>query len=297
MKINKEDLGDKIITTMVYENGEKDILIFSPEQGGKNRYLLNGKSVTGVTTILNKESKPQVTEWAIKLAYEDCLEKGRTQIEKILEDKDWASKRKSGSAMDIGTTAHAWVEEYAKAHINKTQVPAIPDDKELHKIIQPFVDWCNGRIPSSTKKDSYDKNSVSIAPMDHVKFLESENTVVSKKYWYSGTYDLLIEIDGKKYIADFKTSSGIYGRSYFAQCAAYWNAWNEMGYDKDIVGSIIIRSGKNGNDLEVQSSFTFEKDLKYFKGCLAIYKMGDVEITDEELGLEKLSSNVEKIIP
>lgn len=285
MKITKQDLGDKIVTTMTYDDGTVDTLVFSPKEGGKNRYLLNGKSVTGVTTILNKEAKPQVTEWAIKLAYEDCLNKNKTQIEKIIEEKDWASKRKSGAAMDVGTQAHAWVEDYAKAHIKNQPVPPLPEDKELHQILQPFVDWCNGRKPAAIKKNSYDKNSISIAPMDHVKFLESEMTTVSKRFWYSGTFDMLIEIDGKKYMADFKTSSGIYGRSYFAQCAAYWNAWNEMGYDQDIAGSVIIRSGKSGNDLEVQSSYTFDKDFMYFLGCLAIYKMGEIDATQEDLGL------------
>lgn len=287
MKIQKIDKGETIETIMTHDNGEVDTLVFTPSAGGKNRYLLNGKSVTGVTTILNKEAKPQVTEWAIKLAYEDCLTKNKSQIEDILANKDWASKRKSGDAMDIGTTAHAWVEDYAKAHINKTSIPPLPEDKELHQILQPFVDWCNGRKPVATKKNSYDKNSISIAPMDHVKFLQSEMTTVSKKWWYSGTYDLLIEIDGKKFIADFKTSSGIYGRSYFAQCGAYHNAWNEMGYDNDIVGSVVIRCGKSGNDLEVQVSYTPEKDFKYFLACLALYKQGDTEVTPEEMGLEE----------
>lgn len=285
MKITKQDLGDKIITTMLHDNGEKDELVFSPKEGGRNRYLLNGKSVTGVTTILNKESKPQVTEWAIKLAYEDCLTKSKTQIEEVLANKDWASKRKSGSAMDIGTQAHAWVEEYAKAHIRGTAIPPLPEDKELHQILQPFVDWCNGRKPVAAKKNSYDKNSVSIAPMDHVKFIESEMTTVHKDFHYAGTFDMLIEIDGKKYMADFKTSSGIYGRSYFAQCAAYAKAWQRMGYDMDIAGSVIIRSGKAGNDLEVVSSYTFDKDFMYFLSCLGIYKMGELDATPEDLGL------------
>jgi len=282
MKITKIDKGETIETIMTHDNSDVDILIFSPNEGGKNRYKLNGVSVTGVTTILNKESKPQILEWAVKLAYEECLKINNEKIQQILDTKDWASKRNSGAAMDIGTQAHAWVEDYAKAHINNQPIPAIPDDQELHKILQPFVDWCNGRVPAATKKNSYDKNSISIAPMDHVKFLQSEMTTVSKRRFFAGTCDLIIEINGQKFIADFKTSSGIYGRSYFYQCAAYRAAWNEMGYDNDIVGTVIIRSGKNGNDLEVQSSYTFEKDYKGFLACLALYKLGDVDYDPED---------------
>lgn len=283
MKITKEEKGEQIITTMTHDNGTVDILVFSPKEGGKNRYKLNGVSVTGVTTILNKVAKPQVTEWAIKLAYEDCLNKSKEQIEKILETKDWASKRKSGDAMDIGTQAHAWVEEYAKAHIKGKPIPKLPEDKQLYAILKPFVDWCDGKVPVSTKKSSYDKNSIAVAPTTCVKFLESEMTTVSKKFFFAGTFDLLLEIDGKKYMADFKTSSGIYGRSYFHQCAAYWSAWNEMGYDKDIAGCVIIRSGKGGNDLEVAASYTFDKDFKAFLGALCIHREGEVDLDIDDI--------------
>ena len=283
MKIIKTERDDVIETRMIHENGEVDILEFRPLQGGSKRYLLNGKSVTGVTTILNVVAKPQVTEWAIKLAYEDCLDKDRYEIERILENKDWASKRVSGEAMDIGTQAHAWVEEYAKAHIKNKPIPSLPDDKDLHQILQPFVDWCNGRKPVALKKNSYDKNSINLAPMDHVKFLESEMSAVSKKYFYAGSFDLLLDINGKKYMADFKTSSGIYGDSYFHQCAAYWLAWNEMGYDKDIVGAVVIRSGKKGNDFEVDARYDFEKHSKAFLAALIIYKKGQIDIDIKDL--------------
>lgn len=283
MQIIKTERDDVIETKMIHDNGEVDILEFRPKEGGKKRYLLNGKSVTGVTTILGVVAKPQVTEWAIKLAYEDCLDKDRYEIERILENKDWASKRVSGEAMEIGTQAHAWVEEYAKAHIKCKPIPALPDDKDLHQILQPFVDWCNGRKPVTLKKNSYDKNSINIAPTNHVKFLESEMSAVNKKYFYAGSFDLLLEIDGKKFMCDFKTSSGIYGDSYFHQCAAYWGAWNSMGYDHDIVGAIVIRSGKKGNDFEVDARYDFDKHYKAFLAALVIYKKGQIDINIEDI--------------
>jgi len=283
MQIIKTEKDDVIETKMVHDNGEVDILEFRPAVGGRNRYLLNGRSVTGVTTILNVVAKPQVTEWAIKLAYEDCLTKDNEQIKKILEEKDWASKKVSGDAMSIGTQAHAWVEDYAKAHIKGTPIPALPDDKDLHGILQPFVDWCNGRTPVRLKKNSYDKNSINIAPMGHVKFLESEMSAVNKQFFYAGSFDLLLEINGKKFMCDFKTSSGIYGDSYFHQCAAYWGAWNSMGYDHDIVGAIVIRSGKKGNDFEVDARYDFEKHYKAFLAALVIYKKGEIDIKIEDL--------------
>jgi hypothetical protein len=283
MKIIKTEKDNVIETKMIHDSGEVDILEFRPKEGGRNRYLLNGKSVTGVTTILNVVAKPQITEWAIKLAYEDCLDKTKDQIRKILEDKDWASKKVSGEAMSIGTEAHAWVESYAKAHIKGHSIPSLPDDKDLHGILQPFVDWCNGRKSVSLKKNSYDKNSINLAPIDSVKFIESEMSAVSKKHYFAGSFDLLLEINGKKYMADFKTSSGIYGDSYFHQCAAYWLAWNEMGYDRDIVGAVVIRSGKKGNDFEVDARYDFEKHSKAFLAALIIYKKGDTGVEIEEL--------------
>ncbi len=60
-----------------------------------------------------------------------------------------------------------------------------------------------------------------------VRALEVEKRVLSKKHIYSGTFDVLAEVDGKLGILDLKTSKEIWG-DHFVQTAAYFQAYNEL---------------------------------------------------------------------
>lgn len=261
-------------------NGNEHVLVFNPDSSV--RYTIDGKRATGVTTILGAINKPALVDWSAKMAYLDCGENQYplSQINEIIKNKDYAHKKKSGSAMDVGTAAHADVEAYIRFKMGETDSFTI--NPETAKIVQPFIDWAEGRVQEKTKTFRYDKNSIELAPKS-VKFLLAEQSVFSPKYFYAGTFDFLCEIDGKKYICDFKTSTGIYGREYFYQTAAYRNALGELGLGTDLAGSIIIRSGKEGNDLEVKVSESYEQDFKAFKAAYVIYKEGFV---DEDVSVD-----------
>lgn len=58
-----------------------------------------------------------------------------------------------------------------------------------------------------------------------VVLIESEQRVFHTKYRYSGTFDRIVEMDGKKYILDIKT--GEVHPEYAVQTAAYVYAYNE----------------------------------------------------------------------
>lgn len=275
-------------------HGEKfDEFVFDPEGKGKSRYQLNGVGMTGVTTILGAIAKPNLIDWAAIEAYKDSIGKSKADIETILIDKTYAHKKRSDSAKDIGKDAHDWVERYIKSKIEGKDEPKL--DQDTAHICLRFKTWAEAR---------------------NVKFIASELSVFSRKYFYAGTFDFVCEIDGKRYLGDFKTSSGIYGREYFAQCAAYRIAIEENGAftqngDRmdlsNITGSIIVRSDKL-TDSEVQSKNddTFKKyksnryaktpfevaesvedypkDRKYFLGALVVYKEGfEYEVNVDEL--------------
>lgn len=275
-------------------NGEKfDEFVFDPEGKGKSRYQLNGVGMTGVTTILSSIAKPQLIDWAASEAYKDSLGLSKDDIKAILESKNYAHKRRSDSAKDIGKDAHDWVERYIKSKIDGTKEPEI--DASTDHICRRFRSW---------------------AEHSNVKFIASELSVFSRKYFYAGTFDFVCEIEGRRFLGDFKTSSGIYGREYFAQCAAYRIAIEENGAFKqdgermdlsNITGSIIVRSDKltdeevrAKNDVqtkkyksnkydksafEVKESIDdYYKDAKYFLGALVVYKEGfESEVKIDEL--------------
>lgn len=290
--------------TKEYKHGDH-ILVFNPD--GRPRYTIDGKQATGVTTILGTINKPELQPWVARLCVREALlkayymEPGRLkELAKELEDLPKLSKKeaeslserfpefkeaisahtkKSDDAKDIGTDAHADVEAYIRWKMGETE-SFTPNPATLH-MVQPFIDWAEGRVPVKKKTYAYDKNSIEIAPRT-IKFLRAEQSVFSIKYFYAGTFDFLAEIDGKKYICDFKTSTGIYGREYFYQTAAYRNAIGELGWGTDVAGSIIIRSGKEGNDLEVKVSEAYDADFSAFLAAYVLYKEGFVESSTQE---------------
>lgn len=300
-------------------DGVEHKLVFNPDaKGSQARYTIDGKRATGVTTILNVINKPELQPWVARLCVREAflkayyMEEGRMkELTKELEDLPKLSKgdatklaekypefaeaivahtKKSDDAKDIGTLAHADVEAYIRWKMGET-TSFTPNPETIH-MVQPFIDWAEGRVQVKNKSYAYDKNSIEIVPKT-IKFLKAEQSVFSLKYRYAGTFDFLAEIDGQQYICDFKTSTGIYGREYFYQTAAYRNALEELGWGKHIVGSIIIRSGKEGNDLEVKHSLSYKQDLISFIAAYTLYHEGFMDDTI----IEELTQKAQDLEP
>lgn len=287
-------------------NGVEHTLVFNPDaKGSQPRYTIDGKRATGVTTILGMIAKPQLVDWAVRLnareavlyanysqELKDFLSKNdgltSTQAKKLAEKyPEWvdittAHTKKSDTAKDTGTLAHANVEEYIRWKMGEFSSFTI--NPEVAHIVQPFIDWAEGRVKVTPQeaRTTYNRNVVEIVPKT-IKFLRAEQSTFSLKLFASGTFDFLAEIDGKKYMCDFKTSTGIYGREYFYQTAAYRSFCEEMGWGMDVAGSIIVRSGKEGNDLEVKVSHDYKADYGGFLAAYVLYHKGQVpqDITDE----------------
>src|SRR3990167_5788165 len=161
----------------------------------KHMYYFDGVKMTGVTTILGIIAKPQLISWAARMAIENVKENINAIIsataderEILLKNAQNAHAQKKDKAADIGTIVHKAVEEWIK----EKKIPVL--DESGMTMFNQFVKW---------------------AEDNNVKFLDSEHKVYSKEHFYAGTLDFICEIGGKKYLGDFKTSSGIYGREYF----------------------------------------------------------------------------------
>lgn len=80
------------------------------------------------------------------------------------------------------------------------------------------------------------------------KLILSEEFVYSDTHKYSGTLDLMVEIDGQIWLLDIKTSNAIH-ESYYLQMAAYTKAHEEIKGEKvDRNGIIWLKSAKRGPD-------------------------------------------------
>jgi len=221
-------------------------------------YTLDGKRMTGVTSVLGVINKPALVGWAAKMAsgyVKDNL-KDIADLDRVCEEAKKAHIKKRDKAADAGTDVHKEIEGLINHAINSNKgfIPefeTVQDSKQL----QHFINW---------------------AVKNKVKFLASEKRVYSKKHFTAGTYDFKCEIDGKTYIGDIKTSSGIYDRTPFAQASAYQMMEEEMTGVKDVQGRLIINLKKTGifdEDKDVYISEHYEDDLELFMSSLSIYRI------------------------
>ncbi len=218
-----------------------------------HRYYLDGKQMTGVTTILGILAKPALISWAANMAV-DYLKKN---------PEDWEGAKKAhitkrDKAADTGTLMHAIAETMVKNAIKNTGGYITEEftvdeslSPEVSKMVGNFLNWAKG-----------------------IKFLASEERVYHAELFYAGTFDFVCEIEGRKYIGDLKTSSGIYGKEYNFQMAGYRKAmeYSNPELEKNIHGAIVVRCGKKG-DFETKESFDYETDLQGFLACLKLYRI------------------------
>lgn len=238
-------------------------------KSGRGRYMLDGRPLTGVTTICGEQSKGYLVTWAANEAYKECLTLSTPDIQEIIKNKNYAHTRKSDSSKSKGTAAHDYVEKFVKGFIETQQYnrEAIPDEEVANSVYR-FYDW---------------------AEEHRVEFLASEVSVYSRIFWYAGTFDFICRIDGKLLLGDFKTSKQIDG-TYLAQAGAYALAVEENNPDIVFDGTVIVRSilakeGKvwyqkssNGKAKRMQSDafeVVYSNDLKrdktYFLSLLNCY--------------------------
>ena len=229
---------------------DKVIVNFYPNS---HFYKINNErkiSVTAITGIIDK-SRPLIY-WAVGLMRDylnEQLENGEIiNSAFILEGSKQHTKflKKAG---DLGTQVHDWCEQFAKAKMNKTELPKIDKTfpKEVILGINAFLDW-------------YNKNKV--------KFIEIERLVYSKKYDYCGFFDALAKVNGKLCLIDYKTSSGVYS-SMNLQLAGYRLALEEE--TKAVIDkNIILHFNKKTGEFTSFECDNYEDDRRAFLGCLAV---------------------------
>jgi len=210
-----------IIKTTLY-NGEVELFF----ENFRHQYTCNNKKVTSVTQALSVINKPALVAWAANMAVEYVstqIEPGKSydelQLQAIFEAGRKNHYNKKQEAGNLGTFVHKWVEQYIKG-----ENPAMPVNEALQESIKRFMTWV-------------EKHKVT--------FLLAEQQIYSRKYNYTGTLDFICKIDGKMYIGDLKTSSGIYPE-YLIQTAAYRFARVEEYPEEKYEGQLIVRVGKDG---------------------------------------------------
>ena len=166
--------------------------------GSGHSYWLDGTKLDGVTTILSKGlPKPALVSWAARSAAEMAVDRwdelaGMTPSArlKLISRAHEASRNKAAVR---GTRVHALADRLASG-----EEVAVPDELAGH--VEACVSFLNDWDPVTVM---------------------TETPVYHEQYLYAGTLDLVVEMAGKRWLLDFKTSaSGAYGDTAF-QLAAY----------------------------------------------------------------------------
>lgn len=219
------------------------------------------------TTLLGAIAKPALVGWATKqeaLAYQAAIRQvfldrpalvsgfpiasyntDDGQIDKWLDDFGiqvagarkviGAAERASQEARDIGTQAHAWVEWWCKAKLDKKKEPPAPPplSEAAHRVTAGFAEWAKAEdfLPAY-----------------------AEETVWSAADRWAGTVDLIGRIGpgtrrGRPLVViDVKSSNAIYVEAKM-QVAAYCVAVHERGMTKALPKGIILRLPKSEDNL------------------------------------------------
>ena len=199
----------------------------------------DGRTVPGVTTVLGVLAKPALIHWAWDLGT------------KGIDYRKYRDKM-----ANIGTLAHYLIECDLK-EVDPELDSYSPEEINLaENCLISYWEWKKKNNP---------------------KVIATELQLVSDCYGYGGTIDLYCEIDGLKYLVDFKTGKAIYPEM-ICQLSAYYYVMDENGYPVDKIQ--ILRIGRDETEgFEVQEKMIGELRWYWskFLSALGVYN-ADKEI-------------------
>ena len=154
-------------------------------------------------------------------------------------------------ATGIGSIVHNGIEDYLQ-NGKELDFSTVPEEYKsgVYNAWSAFRSWW-----STIEKHDY-------------KILMEEQTITCQ--YYGGTLDLLIQIDGKIYLLDFKTSNHL-SYKYFLQLAAYRRAlFYEMNINID--GCILLQLSKRSKTYnEVMLFMNDPMDAEYMRRCDSMF--------------------------
>lgn len=184
----------------------------------------------------NNRKVPRVTQILSKMIHND----GLMYWANSLGFKGIRYRDELNRAVDVGTEAHSCIEKYLKEKIQTdSNIPFLG-----------FMSWVN--IITQDMGLTMD-------------LIYSEHKLVCK--WFGGTLDALIDIGGKIYLIDFKTSNHV-TFTYFLQLAAYiYMLRREENIYVD--GVIVLQLNKKTPEFnEYLLDFSIESHNLFMNNCI-----------------------------
>ena len=252
-------------------------------------YFMDGKPMTGCTTILGVIAKPALIQWAANMVCEHINTNGQQVRAELLRNVEGIELRDAVTGEDILLVADKkLIEEARTAHAKKRDKGA-EQGTDTHALVENYINFCiandDGKavdIPTPIIQSFIDW-----AIKENIRFIASEKQLYSKELWVAGTADLIFEKDGKTFLGDIKTYKKIWDRVPFIQCAGYALMWEEMNTRTEewvaatakirpqIAGYCIINLPKErsfNESEDIKWSFDVEGDTNAFRAAVTLYR-------------------------
>lgn len=231
--------------TVIINNTE---ITFYPNS---HQYRIDGKIIPSVTSILGMIDKSrQLLKWSENLTREFLTSYIGMPLESTtIENAVTQYAQKRDTAGDIGHQVHDWIHSFIKSVMNGTEEPVMDNlQQEVLNGIMGFLKW-------------YNKHNV--------KFLNTEKVVYSKKYNYVGTFDVLMYVDRKLTLGDYKTGKSIYPE-FKLQLAAYDLALKEELQTLKVKQYLILHFNKEDGSFEAKTYKPDRQSFRVFTGILSL---------------------------
>lgn len=181
-----------------------------------HRYRMDGKHVTGVTTILGGGiPKPALIRWAPRMVAE------------------WVANPENRSELDsllIGSTADAI--KFLAGIPNQLRDDAAERGTEVHDLAEQLN--LTGEVNAPDDLLGSINGYLDFMDTWQITPVLAENIAGNREHWYSGKFDLIATspylAGGRPVMIDLKTSKGVYWETAL-QCAAYARAEFYMDAD------------------------------------------------------------------
>ena len=226
-----------------------------------HQYKINGKNIPSVTTITSMIDKSRpLLKWAENLSRDYLMQYLNVPLEQnTVESAVTQYSQKRDKAADEGSQVHDWISQFINSKLDPDNVPAPDldiDNPAVMNGITGFLKWYNENI---------------------ITFLESEKMVYSKKHNYIGTFDVLMTVNNRLVLGDWKTGKGIHPE-FNLQLSAYHQALKEELIDIVVDDYMILHFDKVSAEFEVVTIKPDKSHFKHFSNLLKLRKfLSDVQ--------------------
>lgn len=232
--------------------------------GSKRFYSWRNEKYWSVTTILSGGiPKPVLVNWAKKYTAEYAVDNfaALTALVEVGRDDavDWlkgAAYRERDRKADLGTHVHAAM--------------------EAHSLGKPFPEWPENVRP---RMNAY----LAFVEAHNPVYLATEASVYNRSQRYAGTLDAIVELGGKRYVLDMKSSKGVYPEVAL-QLAAYRHAEfiglpdgseREM-YETDGALALHLADGEDGEGAWQLLDVDADEDVfRFFLYAREVFRWGE----------------------